>query len=124
MYIIAFFGFLMVVLSLLMIIKPESWANGIVEFSEKPYFHPFEIISRFGFGIIFVLFAGKTLYPKLITIIGYLLLAVSIGLLFTPPAKHRQFALWSAHKFRNKFRLMGFFSLAFGTFLIYAAMRG
>ena len=69
----------MMVLSLLMIIKPEFWANGIVEFSEKPYFHPFEIISRFSFGIIFVLFAEKTLYPKLITIIR----------LFTACGQHR-----------------------------------
>ena len=123
MYVVAFFGFLMMILSGLMIIKPEYWADGIVKFSEKSWFHPFEIISRFVFGLGFVFFADETLFPKLIMIIGYLLIAVSIGLLFTPPSKHRHFALWSAHRFRNKFRLFGIFSLLFGAFLIYIAIK-
>ena len=122
MYFIAFFGFLLMLFSVLMIIKPECWADGIVKFSQKLWFHPFEILSRFVFGLGFVLFAEETLYPKLTLVIGYLLIAVSVGLLFTPPAKHRQFAVWSAHKFRNKFRWLGFASLFFGAFLIYIAI--
>lgn len=123
MYIIAFFGFLMIILSLLMIINPESWANGIVKFSEKPYFHPFEILSRLGFGLVFIIFAEQTIYPKMITYIGYLLVAVSVGLLFTPPSKHKEFAVWSASGFRKIFRPIGFVSLFFGAFLIYAALQ-
>lgn len=123
MYVVAFFGFLMMVLSGLMIIKPAYWADGIVKFSEKSWFHPFEIISRFVFGLLFVLVANQTPYPTLIMAIGFLLIAVSIGLLFTPPSKHRQFALWSAQKFRNKFRPLGFVSLIFGAFLVYSAVQ-
>lgn len=123
MYIVAFFGFLLMILSFLMIINPEYWADGIVRFSEKSWFHPFEIISRFVFGLAFVMFAGETLFPKLITAIGYLLILVSFALLFTPPSKHRQFALWSAQKFKNKFRPLGFISLVFGAFLIYTAIK-
>jgi len=122
MYIIIFFGFLMFLLSLIMIINPAYWANGIIKFSEKSWFHPFEIISRFVFGLGFVLFAGQTLYPTLMSIIGYGLIAVSVGLLFTPPSKHREFALWSAEKFKNYFRWFGFVSLVFGAFLIYGAI--
>jgi hypothetical protein len=122
-YIIAFFGVLLMAFSVLMIVNPEYWANGIVKFSEKSWFHPFEIISRFVFGLSFILFAGQTLYPTLMSIIGYFLLAVSIGLLFTPPSKHKQFALWSAGEFRNKFRWLGFGSLAFGAFLVYASVK-
>ncbi len=107
-----------------MIINPEYWSNGIVKFSEKRWFHPFEIISRFAFGVVFVIFAGQTLYPKLMSFIGYLLIAVSVGLLLTPPSKHREFAVWSAERFRNLFRPLGFISLLFGVFLIYAAMQG
>ena len=105
-----------------MIINPAYWANGIIKFSEKSWFHPFEIISRFVFGLGFVLFAGQTLYPTLMSIIGYGLIAVSVGLLFTPPSKHREFALWSAEKFKNYFRWFGFVSLVFGAFLIYGAI--
>ena len=123
MYVVAIFGILMMLLSVVMIINPDAWANGIVKFSEKKWFHPFEIISRFVFGLLFVLFARQTPYPTLILIIGYLLIAVSIGLLFTPPSKHKQFAVWSAQKFRDKFRWFGFGSFLFGAFLIYAAIR-
>ncbi len=123
MYVIAFFGFLMMILSVLMIAKPDYWADGIVKFSEKWWFHPFEIISRFVFGLLFVLYADQTTYQTLILVIGYLLIAVSIGLLFTPPSKHKQFARWSAQKFRNKFRPLGFVSLLFGAFLVFLAIK-
>ncbi len=114
----------MILLSLIMIINPGYWSEGIVKFSKKFWFHPFEIISRFAFGLIFVFFAGQTLFPKLMTVIGYALIAVSVGLLLTPPSRHKKFALWSAEKFRNYFRCFGFVSLVFGAFLIYAALQG
>jgi hypothetical protein len=106
-----------------MMINPQSWANGIVKFSEKPYFHLFEILSRLGFGLGFIIYAEQTIYPTLITYIGYLLVAVSIGLSLTPPSKHKQCAVWSASRFRKTFRLVGFVSIFFGVFLIYAAIQ-
>lgn len=113
----------MILLSLIMIINPVYWSKGIVKFSKKFWFHPFEILSRFAFGLAFVFFAGQTLYPKLMSVIGYGLIAVSVGLLLTPPSKHKKFALWSAEKFKNYFRWFGFVSLVFGAFLIYAALQ-
>ena len=124
MYLITFFGFLMMLLSIVMIASPEYWATGIVRFSEKPYFHPFEILSRLAFGVAFIVYADQTLYPTLMVGIGYLLLTVGMGLLLTPSSKHKQFAVWSARKFKNTFRPMGFGSLFFGAFLIYAAVSG
>lgn len=123
MFIVAFFGLLMMILSVLMIVNPDYWADGIIKFSEKSWFHPFEIISRFVFGLLFVLSARQTPYPTLILVIGYLLIAVSVGLLFTPPSKHKQFALWSAEKFRTKFRPLGFLSLLFGAFLVFLSIK-
>lgn len=124
MYFIAFFGFLVVLLSLVMIAVPDYFAEGIVSFSRKRWFHPFEIITRFAFGLAFVLFADQTLYPNLMIFIGCLLIAVSFGLFFMPVSKHKEFAAWSANKFKKLFRFMGFGSLAFGVFLIYASVRG
>ena len=63
MYIIAVFGFLMMLLSVVMIVKPAYFAAGIVKFSEKSWFHPFEVIARFVFGLAFVWFAGQTALP-------------------------------------------------------------
>lgn len=124
MYLIVFFGFLLMLLSIVMIASPGYWASGIVKFSEKSYFHPFEILSRLAFGAAFIVSADQTLYPTLTLIIGYLLLTVGVGLLLTPPSKHKQFAVWSARRFKHSFRPMGVVSLFFGAFLVYVALPG
>ena len=112
----------MATLSFIMVINPGYWSNGIVSFSEKPYFHPFEVISRILFGGIFVVFVDQTLYPALNTAIGYVLVLVGIGLLLTPPSQHRRFAVWSAQKFRHIFRPAGVASFGFGLFIVYSAI--
>ena len=122
MYAIAFFGLLMMFLSVVMIVNPQYWSHTIVAFSEKPYFHPFEIISRALFGLVFVYYSDQTHYPAVMIFIGYMLIAVAVGLSLTPPSKHRQFAVWSADKFKNTFRYAGMGSLFFGAFLIYSVI--
>ncbi len=107
-----------------MIVNPNYWSNGIVDFSRKPYFHWFEVISRLIAGLVFVLYSQTTLYPQLILSIGYLLIAVGFGLIITGSVKHRQFAVWSAHKFKSTFRPAGFGSFIFGSFLIYISTIG
>ncbi len=124
MYFITAFGLLMICLSIIMIINPNYWSNGIVDFSRKPYFHWFEVISRLIAGLVFILYSQTTLYPQLILSIGYLLIAVGFGLIITGSVKHRQFAVWSAHKFKSTFRPAGFGSFIFGSFLIYVSTIG
>lgn len=122
MYLIAVFGLLMMVLSLTMVIKPDSFSAGIITFSEKPYFHLFEISSRIIAGLIFVAFAADTVFPRVISIIGFALIFVGVGLALTPPRVHRKFAVWSANEFRDKFRLIGIVSVPLSLLLIYVAV--
>jgi hypothetical protein len=124
LYAIALFGILMILLSVVMVIDPDYWSNGIVRFSEARYFHGFEIISRLGFGAIFIAFSEQTLYPAVIGTFGYLMIAVGIGLLIAGPSRHKQFALWSAKKFKKTFRPAGIVAVAFGVFIIYGAVKG
>ena len=122
MYAIALFGAIMVVMSLAMVASPEGWGKAIVRFSRMPYMHLFEIITRIGFGLLFVTYADHSKFPTVITFIGYMLLAVGVGLMLTPPSYHRRFAVWCAAKLAKYFRAAGLASLAFGIFLIYAAV--
>lgn len=124
MYAIAFFGFLMILLSAVMVVAPDYWSNGIVRFSRAKYFHAFEIVSRLGFGAIFVAFSEQTRYPAVISVFGYLMLAVGVGLLIAGPSRHKQFAVWSAAKFTNIFRPAGIVSIMFGIFIAYGALTG
>ncbi len=121
MYPIAAIGLLTIGLSVYMIVTPEGWSNGILAFSEKPYFHVFEIVSRFLLGVVLIFFAGETLHTGFFTYFGYLLFGVSIFLLIMGQKRHRAFALRSAG-FGKWFRPAGFFSLAFGVFVIYSAI--
>ncbi len=114
----------MMCLSAVMMISPNGWSNGIVSFSKKSYFHSFEIASRLIAGFIFVFFSEATLHPSLILGIGYVLIAVSVGLLLIGSVRHRKFAVWSATKFKNTFRPSGFVSFIFGMFLIYVSTIG
>lgn len=124
MYFITAFGLLMMCLSIIMMVSPNYWSNGIVRFSKKLYFHWVEIISRLTAGAVFVLFNTSTLYPQLILAIGYLLIAVGFGLVILGSVNHRRFAVWSAHKFTAIFRPAGFGSFIFGSFLIYVSTIG
>lgn len=119
MYFITAFGALMVALSFIMITKPNDWSNGIIAFSKKPWFHWFEVLSRTLAGAIFIFYYEQSLYPNLIKGLGYLLIAVGIGLIIIGPQKHKKFAVWSAEKFRPIFRVSGIGSFCFGIFLIY-----
>ena len=122
MYAIALFGLIMVVVSLVMVAKPDMWGRFILRFSRMPYMHPLEIFIRLGFGLLFVRYAEDSKFPLMIRIMGYVLLAVGVGLILTPPSSHRRFALWAVEKLSRFFRPAGLVSLSFGVFLIYAAL--
>ena len=122
MYAIAINGMVIIVVSLVMVAKPDVWGRFIVRFSRMPYMHPLEILVRLGFGLLFVRYAEDSKFPVTIKIMGYVLLAVGVGLMLTPPSQHRRFAIWSVEKFSKYFRPAGLVSLLFGVFLIYAAV--
>ena len=123
-YAIAFFGILMILLSVVMAIDPDKWSNGILKFSRMTYFHGFEVVSRLSFGAIFITFSEQTLYPAVMGAFGYLMVAVGVGLLIAGPSRHKQFAVWSAKKFNKTFRPAGIASIVFGAFIVYAALNG
>ena len=109
----------MMALSMQMIISPEKWANAIINFSKKSYFHFFEVMSRFSIGAIFILLPQSTYYPNFIVVMGTLLVFVSTFLVLIGSKRHQKFAVWSAKKFIKKFRIAGIFSFIFGLFLVY-----
>lgn len=121
MWLIIFFGLLMMALSGLMIVKPQAFATSIITFSQKAYFHAFEITSRSFFGLVFVYYAPQTQASIVNAIFGYLMIFAAIFLLVIGAKRHRTFALWSAQYFCHKFRLAGVGSLAFGAYIIYSA---
>ena len=119
MYAIAAFGLLMIAISLLMIVRPETWVDKGVRYCRLRYMHPLEILIRIGFGVLFIIYAESSRYPTALTGFGYLLVGVGIGLVFVPPSLHRRFGIWSIQKIGRRFRTAGVFSLVLGGLLLY-----
>mgnify|MGYP001075047919 CR=1 FL=1 len=98
MFVLGVFALFLMAFSLIMSKSPAFWANGIIKFSQAAYCHPFEILSRGVFGILFIFNASNTHIPNLIDGLGWLLLVVSVGLIIMGPDRHKRFAVWSAKK--------------------------
>lgn len=107
MYFIATVGALWAYFCLCMIISPARFAQGIVAFSQHRLFHPFEVISRLLAGALFFYFADTTPAPWLIKAVGVGLILVGLGLIWLRSPRHKQFAVWSAQRFKTSFRLIG-----------------
>ena len=122
MYILAGFGALMIVMSLLMIARPEAWVDRAVAYCRLRYMHPLEILSRVGFGVSFIVYAEASRFPAALTGFGYLLVGVGVGLAFIPPSYHRRFGIWAIQRIGRGFRPAGVFSLVLGGFLLYAVL--
>ncbi len=119
---IGLFGLGMIGISLWLVARPDAAAEAVRRFVRLRYFHPFEIVTRLGFGVLFVLYADQSRFPTVISVFGYLLVAVGLALVVTPPSYHRRFGLWSVDKFSKYFRVAGLGSLAFGILLVYAVI--
>ena len=102
----------------LMIAKPLQFSRGIVQFSEKRWFHAFEIASRGILGILFLILASKTSYPTVVAFIGGVLCFVSVFLIVIGPSRHRKFALLTSGLGKN-FRFLGLVAVGCGFALVY-----
>ena len=112
----------MILLSLWMIISPQAFSQGIVNFSRQRYFHSFEVLSRLFSGVIFVIYAPLTHGHFTNLVFGCLMIVSAIILLIIGAKKHQEFALWSAKKFCPIFRFAGVFSAFFGSYIIFTAL--
>ena len=121
MYAIAAMGLVAVLLSLLMMWDPAKWCRGMVAFSEKPWFHMFEITSRLALGGVLFYFADSTLHPNAIRVVGGLFLFAGVFLVFIGKERHKALAVRFA-EYGRWFRFVGPFSIVFGAFLNYTAL--
>lgn len=121
MYILLIFGIGMIGIGCFMVGKPMQFSIGIVQFSEKPWFHMLEIVSRGIFGALLLLVADSTAYSTFVAYLGGLLCFVCLFLIMIGPTRHRQIALLTSGIGKN-FRSLGLVAVASGTGLIYLGL--
>ena len=121
-YPLAAVGVLMVFFSAVMIASPPAWSRAIVSFAGWRYFHVFEIVSRLLIGLVLALVAGDAGYPTVTYILAAAFLFAGLFLILIGKERHRAFAAKAA-TFVWLFRPAGVAWLAFGVFIIHAAIR-
>ncbi|OIQ44581.1 MAG: hypothetical protein BM565_13845 [Gammaproteobacteria bacterium MedPE] len=118
MFLLVLFGSGMFVFGCMMVAKPDAFAKGITEFSNKPWFHLFEIVSRLTLGVLLLLFAEQTSYPLVVQTIGGVLCVVGLFLIVIGSERHRKFASLTA-KIGRYFRPIGIVAQLCGLGLVY-----
>jgi hypothetical protein len=121
LYAVTAIGLLTISLSLIMIISPSAWSRGILSFAERPYFHVAEIVLRLLLGSVLLYFAGGTIFPLFVRILGGVFVFAGAFLIIAGEKRHREFARRSA-TFTNIFRPAGVAGVVFGAFLVYIAI--
>lgn len=121
MLLLILFGLVMFVFGAIMFTKPLRFSSGIALFCEKPWFHTFEVVSRFLVGAIFLLLSANSDRPNLFVFIGVLLCFVSIFLIIIGPSRHKAFALRTS-KFGKWFRPLGLVAMLCGSGLLYLSI--
>lgn len=121
MFLLVIFGISMLGFGLFMVSKPMQFSNGIAQFSQKPWFHVFEIFSRFVVGILFLLLANATPYPVFFTWLGSIFCLVSVILVIIGAERHKKFARLTSG-IGHKFRMLGVGAILCGAGLVYVGL--
>ncbi|MGI2170445.1 hypothetical protein ACROAE_09645 [Shewanella sp. MF05960] len=119
---ISIWGISICCFGLFMLLKPVAFADAIIVFSRKRYFHYFEILSRLAIGAALLLDAHNTAYPLVFEFIGNLLFIVAIVLVFMTEKHHKKFAVTAAKHCVSWFKPAGLVALVFGLWVLYAAV--
>ncbi|WP_339725467.1 hypothetical protein [uncultured Paraglaciecola sp.] len=122
MHLLVIFGTAMLGFGCYMVAKPLQFSKGIARFSEKKWFHAFEIITRLAIGVVFLICADKTSDATLVSLLGGILCFVSLFLIVIGPSRHRRFALLTSGIGKN-FRILGLFAIVGGLGLVYLGLE-
>ena len=104
--------------------RPERARSFLLGFAESPTKHYLELGVRVAVGSAFLLHAPRAPFPEAFTLLGWILIATTVGLLLLPWHVHRRFARWAVPHALQRPAFIGTSSLVFGTLVIACALYG
>jgi uncharacterized protein YjeT (DUF2065 family) len=116
------FGIGMMAFGLLMAIRPLQFSDGVLSFSNKSWYHTFEILSRLIPGIAFISAALLSDFSVLLLSVGLLFCFASVFLVWMGPSRHRKFATMLS-RLGKHFRMLGYFAILFGAGIAYIGLK-
>lgn len=120
---IILFGILSLLIGISLLITPEIIIGWIEENLETTSLYISAIVARLVLGVIFIAAAGKSKYPIVIKILGYLFIIAAIIFILIGQESFRNFMASFIPHVKPFAPISGLLSIVFGGFLIYAFSR-
>ena len=117
-------GLYLVVLGLSSFITPTLAARFLLSHAGSAAAHYAELLVRLFAGGAFLLAAQNMQFPAVFAAVGWVLLITTAGLLLVPWQWHRRFAQQYVPQAVRHIKLLGAASLVFGSFVLWALLRG
>tara|TARA_R110001583_G_scaffold17310_5_gene70153 strand:+ start:1395 stop:1790 length:396 start_codon:yes stop_codon:yes gene_type:complete len=121
--IVKLFGILLLFAGLLLLINPEIIIGWIKNNIENTSLYITAIVVRLVLGIIFIVAAKESKYPRVFKFLGYLFLIAALIFIFIGQESFQDFMSTLIPNFKPFVPFSGLLSIAFGGFLIYAFSR-
>jgi len=121
--IVKLFGVLILLLGILLLINPEIIIGWIEDNMGNSSLYITAIAVRLVFGILFMVAARESKYPRVIKFFGYLFIIAAITFIFIGQESFQSFITSLIPDVKPFAPITGLLSIAFGGFLIYAFSR-
>ncbi|MFC1494044.1 hypothetical protein ACFL6W_02080 [Thermodesulfobacteriota bacterium] len=121
-YIILIFGILVLLGGLIILIKPDYIISIFRKFKNSFGFHFIAVIARIILGIALITGSCNSKYPLILQILGWFTLAAALVLGLMGRKRFIKMIEWTVELSQTCKRIMGFFGILFGCFIIYAVI--
>lgn len=119
-YVILLFGFLVLLLGIVILVKPDSVLSLFRKNSESNGLYDLAVIARLILGITLLIYADQSKYPLALQILGWLSVTAAIILLAIGRSRFKKLITWVLDLALTFMRIAGLFAILLGGFLIYA----
>lgn len=121
-YIILLFGVFIILSGTVLVIIPDYIINQFAKHGDSFSLHFFAVLVRIILGVAFVIGASESKYPLILQIFGWLSIFAALVLAVIGRDNFKKIMKWTIKILPLFKRLMGFFAILFGCFLIYAVI--
>ena len=118
--IIKLFGILLLLSGILLLIKPEFVFGWIENNVENTSLYLIAILVRLVFGVLFIVAARESKYPRVIKFLGYLFVLAALTLIFVGQENFQNFIISLFPHVTPYAPLAGLLSIVFGGLIIYS----
>jgi len=120
--IVLIFGFLILILSVSLVIKPAALFGILERYSQSAGLQVVAVVARLILGVALVLAAPETKYPSVLLLLGWLMIAAAVAFSLMGRTRFRALLNWALQLTPHYGRLGGLLGVIFGVFLIYAVV--